>query len=70
MNLFQTDVSIAELNTQLIDFGLYPQDWILSKQTKTKIKIQHKQEKTFYFLGHVEKQQGKAYWKTIHLAGL
>lgn len=71
MNFFQTVTSsFGELNTQLADFGLHPQDWVLMPKSNKTIKIQHKEEKTFFFLGEVEKQKGKPYWKTIHLAGL
>lgn len=71
MNLFQPITSsFTELNTQLTDFGLHPQDWVLKAESNKTVKIQHKEEKTFYFMGQVEKQKGKSYWKTIHLAGL
>ena len=71
MNLFQPITSsFNELNTQLTDFGLHPQDWVLMPKSSKTVKIQHKEEKTFYFVGQIEKQKGKAYWKTIHLAGL
>ena len=70
MNLFQTNYSLDELNNQLIDFGLHPKDWDLLKVKNKQIKIQHRQESTFYFIGSVENKKGKAYWKNIHLAGL
>jgi len=71
MNFFQlkTD-AVNELNLQLTDFGLQPQDWILQPQSTKKIKIQNRQEKSFFFMGQVEKSKGKAYWKNIHLASL
>jgi len=71
MNFFQlkTD-AVNELNLQLTDFGLQPQDWVLQPQSTKKIKIQNRQEKSFFFMGQVEKLKGKAYWKNIHLASL
>lgn len=70
MNLFQSAHSFQDLNLQLKDFGLHPQDWVLLGETKKKIKIQHKEEDTFFFIGDVENQKGKLYWRTIQLAGL
>lgn len=60
----------VELNTQLSDFGLHPADWSLIKGRAEKIRIQHKIEKSFYFVGSVEKVNGKRVWKTITLASL
>lgn len=70
MNLFQTKIEFSDLNTQLKDFGLHPNDWELSPESRRIIKIQNKQQKSFYFIGDIEIQKGKTYWKTIQLAGL
>jgi hypothetical protein len=70
MDLFNTSLNFAELNSQLQDFGLHPNDWTLSKQSFKKVKIQNKEQNSFYFVGDVEKRKGKTQWKTIHLAGL
>jgi hypothetical protein len=70
MDLFNTNINFAELNSQLQDFGLHPNDWKLSKQSYKQVKIQNKEEETFYFVGDIEKRKGKTQWKSIQLAGL
>ncbi|OFZ31901.1 MAG: hypothetical protein A2622_11825 [Bdellovibrionales bacterium RIFCSPHIGHO2_01_FULL_40_29] len=72
MNLFRSNHqdTTLELNHQLSDFGLHPADWELIYNSNNQIKIQHKQESSFYFLGLTQKVNGKNIWKNIILAGL
>ncbi|MFZ3231926.1 MAG: hypothetical protein WA160_17090 [Pseudobdellovibrio sp.] len=72
MYLFQTlsKPALDDLNTQLSDFGLQPEDWTLTLESDKKIKIKNKQEASFYFFGSIENQKGKSYWKNIQLANL
>ena len=58
------------LNSQLAEFGLQPSDWKLTPTSGKTIKIQNKNESSFYFMGSLQKINGKPIWKSIRLAGL
>lgn len=74
MNFFQTTTNaqaeLKTLNKDLSDFGLHPFDWVLIKNSQKEIKIQHKIEHDFYFIGRTISKNGKKKWSSIQLASL
>ncbi len=72
MNFFQSqnDESLNELSCQLSEFGLYPKEWTLIKDSNLQIKIQNRYHDSFYFMGSIKKENGKKLWKNIHLISL
>lgn len=76
MNFFQTAMNtksssdLKTLSRSLSEFGLQPYDWVLIKNSNSQIKIQHKEEPSFYFIGKVTLEKGQKKWNSIHLASL
>ena len=75
MNFFQTTQKskaneLQSLNFGLSEFGLSPNDWLLIKNESNQIKIQHRQEPNFYFIGKTIIKNGVQTWNSIQLASL
>ena len=75
MNFFQTTTAAVQLELKalslgLSEFGLQPFDWTLIKNASGTIKIQHKSEPSFYFIGRTTTLKGQKKWNSIQLASL
>ncbi|MBC7420091.1 MAG: hypothetical protein H7328_05135 [Bdellovibrio sp.] len=75
MNFLQTTnvtkaTELKLLSLGLSEFGLQPFDWLLIKNTENQIKIQHKQEPSFYFIGKTISKDGEKKWNSIQLGSL
>lgn len=59
-----------QLLQKLQKYGLRSNDWILIKPMNQLVRIQHKKEKTFSFIGTPTIKNGSADWKNIRLLSL
>ena len=65
-----TETALSALRQQLAEFGLHPSDWNLIKDEKNQFIIQNKDESSFYFMGLIQRTDGKDVWKNIRLVSL
>ena len=58
------------LQRGLTEYGLSPEDWLLTQEDDLLYRIAHLREPEFFFRGTVQLQDGERKWKSITLAGL
>lgn len=68
--MYQQTNELTVLAKSLSQFGLRPIDWKLSKKSEDCVKIENKEEPSFYFIGKLKLEDGQTKWNTIQLASL
>ena len=68
--MYQQTNELTVLAKNLSEFGLRPIDWKLSKKSDDSVKIENKEEPSFYFIGKLKSEEGQPKWTSIQLASL
>jgi hypothetical protein len=55
---------LKKLYTQLCDFGLNSQEWVIRPVSKSHFLIYHNEDSTFNFMGQIESQSWTRIWLT------
>jgi|GEM_PF-6688892 hypothetical protein len=67
---FMQDEHLYYLQSQLTLFGLNPHEWTLKKMRHLQVKIEHRFDRGFVFLGIATKKQNSVKWKNLKLLSL
>lgn len=74
MNFLQNTYGIRNndtnltLSSQLAEFGLCPDDWLIEKEGNQKFKIKNIESPDFYFIGELSEKKMK--WQKLTLAAI
>jgi hypothetical protein len=61
---------LLKLKSDLKHFGLNPSEWTLKKMRALQIKVEHRLDKSFAFMGHATKKKNQVKWQSLKLISL